>query len=79
MKRLLALLLALVCLFGSALANDYIYIANPNPADRLHLRVEPAEKAESLGKYYNGAPIQRSYFNSSADWYKSKQDWENAV
>ena len=31
---------------------------NPNPADRLHLRAEADRSAASLGKYYNGTPIQ---------------------
>lgn len=60
MKRVLALIILLVCLTGTALANDYIYISNPNPMERLHLRVLPDENAESLGKYYNGAPIERA-------------------
>lgn len=68
MKRVLTLVLILVCLCANALANDYIYIANPNPADRLHLRAAPDENADSLGRYYNGAPIQRLYFSHAADW-----------
>lgn len=31
---------------------------NPNPADRLHLRAEDHRSAASLGKYYNGTPVQ---------------------
>lgn len=31
---------------------------NPNPADRLHLRTEADRGAASLGKYYNGTPLQ---------------------
>lgn len=31
---------------------------NPNPKDRLHLRVEPTKNSKSLGKYYNGTPIR---------------------
>ena len=34
-----------------------VYINNPDPADRLHLRSYPSTQAPSLGKYYNGAPI----------------------
>lgn len=33
-------------------------VHNPDPADRLHLRVKPDRKAESLGKFYNGTPVQ---------------------
>lgn len=68
MKRLLALILVLVCTAPAALAGDNIYIANPNPADRLHLRSEPYEGAKSLGKYYNGAPIQRTGFFNHDGW-----------
>lgn len=31
---------------------------NPNSADRLHLRTEDHRSAASLGKYYNGTPVQ---------------------
>lgn len=72
MKRAFALILLLITIAGSALANDYIYIANPNPSDRLHLREAPDEDAKSLGRYYNGAPIQRAYFDSQLDWVKVK-------
>ncbi len=38
--------------------NDYTgAVNNPNPSDRLHLRTEPKESAESLGKYYNGVRV----------------------
>ena len=33
-------------------------VNNPNPADRLHLRVSPERGATSLGKFYNGTPVQ---------------------
>lgn len=32
-------------------------VNNPNPADRLHLRVSPERGATSLGKFYNGTPV----------------------
>ena len=32
-------------------------VNNPNPSDRLHMRIEPKESAESLGKYYNGVRV----------------------
>ena len=56
LKRMTALFLLLLCLCTSAMA-EY-YIDNPHPADRLHLRQSPSSKAKSLGKYYNGAPIE---------------------
>lgn len=55
-KRIIALFLILLCLCTSAAA-EY-HIANPNPADRLHLRHSPSANAKSLGKYYNGTPIE---------------------
>ena len=33
-------------------------VNNPNPQDRLNLRVKPDQKSTSLGKYYNGAPVR---------------------
>ena len=33
-------------------------VNNPNPADRLHLRVQPDRGARSQGKYYNGTPVR---------------------
>lgn len=72
MKRALVLILLMITLAGTALANDYIYIANPHPSDRLHLRESPSESAKSLGRYYNGAPIQRLYFAHSEEWVQVK-------
>lgn len=31
---------------------------NSNPEDRLHLRARPDKGSESLGKYYNGTPVE---------------------
>lgn len=60
--RPLALFVALIMLVCSlplaAFADSWdLYINNPDPKDRLHLRKSPSRTAESLGKYYNGAPI----------------------
>ncbi len=33
-------------------------VNNPDPADRLHLRTQPDRAAESLGRFYNGTPVQ---------------------
>ena len=38
--------------------SGWAVVHNPDPADRLHLRVKPDRKAESLGKFYNGTPVQ---------------------
>lgn len=72
MKRVLVWLILLVCLCGTALAGSPLYIANPNPADRLHLRTEPNANAKSLGKYYNGAPIERTDSFNHNGWVKVK-------
>lgn len=38
--------------------NDYVAVVNnPNASDRLHLRASASEKADSLGKYYNGVQV----------------------
>ena len=36
----------------------YAYVRNPNPEDRLHLRVGSDKNASSLGKFYNRTPVQ---------------------
>lgn len=41
-------------------------VNNPNPADRLHLRVKPEKGAKSLGKYYNGTPVR--VLQKKGDW-----------
>ena len=33
------------------------YVNNPDPTDRLNLRAAPSDKADSLGKYYNGVEV----------------------
>lgn len=39
-------------------ASRWAAVNNPNPADRLHLRAKPDKGAGSLGKYYNGTPVE---------------------
>ncbi len=39
---------------------------NPDPADRLNLRQAPKTSAGSLGKYYNGAPVE--VLEKGAEW-----------
>lgn len=41
-------------------------VNNPDPADRLHLRVSPERGATSLGKFYNGTPVQ--VLEERGDW-----------
>lgn len=38
-------------------ASALAVVSSPNPQDRLHLRVQPDRKADSLGKFYNGTPL----------------------
>ena len=69
MKRLLITLLVLVFLPLGALAGDRLYqVANPNPADRLHLREAPQESAASLGRYYNGTTLL--LLEDGKDWVR---------
>lgn len=35
----------------------FAVVNNPDSADRLHLRVKPDRKADSLGKFYSGTPV----------------------
>lgn len=39
-------------------ASGWATPSNPNPEDRLHLRELPRRDSRSLGKYYNGTPLQ---------------------
>ena len=61
MKKVYALIMCLALMVGIpalGLANsDGAVVNNPNPNDRLHLRVSPSTTAASMGKYYNGAPL----------------------
>ncbi len=41
-------------------------VNNPDPADRLHLRVSPERGAASLGKFYNGTPVR--VLEERGDW-----------
>lgn len=64
MKKLMALLMALVLMFPvmPALAGDdptyYAVVNNPDPADRLNLRLTPSKASASLGKYFNGVMVR---------------------
>lgn len=68
MKKILAILLLLVCLYSAASAEAPVYINNPNPNHRLHLRVSPDISAKSLGKYYNGAPVTLLDSSLEQEW-----------
>lgn len=37
---------------------SWAVVRNPDPEDRLHLRVSPDKDAASLGKYYNRTPVR---------------------
>lgn len=40
------------------ITDRWAVVNNPNPADRLHLRVDQSKSARSLGKYYNNTPVE---------------------
>lgn len=42
-------------------------VHNPDPNDRLHLRMEPNRNATSMGKYYNNTPVY--IYDKVGDWY----------
>lgn len=46
--------------------SDWALVTNPDPADRLNLRVQPDRKSQSLGKYYSGAPVH--ILEISGEW-----------
>jgi len=43
-------------------------VSNPDPADRLHLRVGPDRGADSLGKFYNGTLVE--VLERQGAWYR---------
>ena len=47
-------------------AGRYAAVANPNPADRLHLRERADKGSRSLGKYYSGTPV--TVLAEEGDW-----------
>ena len=66
LKRMATLLLAIVCMAGSALAEKIMYVNNPNPTDRLNLRRYPDRESLSHGKYYNGAEV--TVLQTEGEW-----------
>lgn len=48
---------------------SYAIVKNPNPSDRLHLRVSANTGAASLGKYYNGVKVELLSYSSDT-WAK---------
>ena len=51
-----------------ALVQDgWAVVCNPNPEDRLYLRPEAGDRNDSLGKYYNGTPVQ--VLETKGDWF----------
>lgn len=46
----------------------YAVVNNPNPKDRLHLRANPSQRADSLGKFYNGTILQVK--EKKGDWWR---------
>lgn len=48
--------------------SGWAVVSNPNPADRLNLRVRADRSADSYGKFYNGTPVR--VLKTSGDWCK---------
>ena len=58
----LCLLAACLCWGLASAENEVLYVANPKPEDRLHLRKEANTSSGSLGKYYNGVQVEALEF-----------------
>ena len=62
--RILCVAALLLAVFSCAALADglpthgTVYVSNPDPTDRLNLRVEPRQDALSLGKFYSGTPVE---------------------
>ena len=50
--------------------DGWALVNNPVATDRLHLRASADTKSESLGKYYNGTPVQ--VLETKGDWVKAE-------
>ena len=46
--------------------SGWAVVNNPDPADRLHLRAKASKSGDSLGKFYNGTPVQ--VLERKGDW-----------
>ena len=46
--------------------SGWAVVNNPDPKDRLRMRTEPKKGAQSLGKFYNGTPVQ--VIEELGDW-----------
>lgn len=69
----LCLLAACLCWGLASAENDVLYVANPKPEDRLHLRKEANISSGSLGKYYNGVQVEALEFRRDG-WVRVKLD-----
>lgn len=49
-------------------------VCNPNPKDRLHLRMDHSTTAASLGKYYNGTKVLVLSYHVDGTWAKVRID-----
>lgn len=61
MKRISFLFLSLLLMLAASAAhceNRTVYIANPVPTDRLHLRRAARKGSDSLGRFYNGTSAE---------------------
>lgn len=66
MKRLYVLLLAVLMLLPSALAETGVWYIDGGTADRVHLRAAPSAQADSKGLYFTGTGV--ILINDAGDW-----------
>lgn len=61
MKKCLCMLIAAMLLFYcfGGLGEEYYVVHNPNPQDRLNLRIFPDKASDSLGRYNNGVIVRK--------------------
>lgn len=79
MRRLIALIAVLsICIqsmivfsayAGEEITTGMAIVNNPNPKDRLNLRVKPDKASDSLGKYYSGTQVE-ILESAKSEWVK---------
>lgn len=56
-------------------SSDCALVCNPNPDDRLHLRVEPNTESISKGRFYNATPVK--ILGITGEWAHVQLDEHN--
>lgn len=57
--------------------SGWAVVNNPDPADRLHLRTKASKSGDSLGKFYNGTPVQ--VLERKGDWTQVQIGFGNSA